>query len=86
VIGVCVYVYECVFVCARTRRWQGTFGGMSRARSGMWRSPITRMRKAIVPLGTIMGLRRYRVQESCLNGSYRVQGDSAKSVELQQER
>lgn len=25
-----------------------TLGGMSRARSGMWRSPITRMRKAMM--------------------------------------
>lgn len=65
--------------------WLGTFGGMSRARSGMWRSPITRMRKAIVPLGTIMELGRYGDEESCLNGLYRAQGDSAEMVELQQE-
>lgn len=38
-----------------------------------------------MPIGTIMGLRRYRDEESCPNGSYRVQSDSAKSVELQQE-
>lgn len=42
--------------CVRARRWLGTFGGMSRARSGMWRSPMTRMRKAIVPLDMIMEL------------------------------
>lgn len=42
----------------RARHGLGTFGGMSRARSGMWRSPITRMRKAIVPLGIIMQLER----------------------------
>lgn len=58
---------------------------MSRARSGMWRSPITRMRKAIVPLGIIMELGRNRGEDSCLNGSYCVQGESAKRVELQQE-
>lgn len=58
---------------------------MSRARSGMWRSPITRMRKAIVPLGIVMELGRNQDEDSCLNGSYRVQGDSAKRVELQQE-
>lgn len=72
-------------MCLRARRWRGTFGGMSRARSGMWRSPITRMRKAIVPLGIIMELGRNRGEDSCLNGSYHVQGDSAKRVELQQE-
>jgi hypothetical protein len=58
---------------------------MSRARSGMWRSPITRMRKAIVLPGTIVELRRYQDRESCPNGSCRVQSNSAKSVELQQE-
>lgn len=50
----------------------------------MWRSPITKMRKAIVPLRTIMELRRYRDEGSCPNGLHRVQSDSAKCVELQQ--
>lgn len=37
-----------------------------------------------MPLGITMKLGRYRDEEACLNGSYRVQGDSAKKVELQQ--
>lgn len=32
-----------------------------------------------------MELGRNRGEDSCLNGSYRVQGDSAKRIELQQE-
>ena len=43
------------------------------------------MRKAIVPLDIIMERGRYRDEESCLNGSYRVRGDSAKRFVLQQE-
>lgn len=51
----------------------------------MWRSPITSMRKAIVPLGITMQLGRNGDEEPCLNGLYHAQGDSAKMVELQQE-
>lgn len=38
-----------------------------------------------MPLGIIMQLGRYGDEESCLNGLYHAQGDSAKMVELQQE-
>lgn len=73
----------CAFM--RAGGWRDTFGGMSRARSGMWRSPITRMRNAIVPLDTFTKLRGYEDEGLCLNASYRVQGSSAKTVEVQRE-
>lgn len=35
---------------------EGTFGGMSIARSGMWRSPMTRTRREVmVARGVIVG-------------------------------
>ena len=38
----------------RERERRRTLGGMSRARSGIWRSPMTRMRKAIAGVQAVI--------------------------------